>query len=90
MTTISDLFADSLHTQMRKQDFTVAAFADACGVTENTIYRWRRGDSVTLDNIAKAANVLDVHPATLLGATRVHRDFVRLWDRRPRLKRKAA
>ena len=90
MTTISNLFADSLHTQMRKQDFTVAAFAALCGVTENTIYRWRRGDSVTLDNIAKAANVLDVHPATLLGATRVHRDFVRLWDRRPRLKRKAA
>ena len=30
MHTLSDLFADSLHTQMRKQDFTVAAFADAC------------------------------------------------------------
>jgi transcriptional regulator with XRE-family HTH domain len=89
MTTISSLFADSLHTQMRRQDFTVAAFADACGVTENTIYRWRRGDSVTLDNIAKAAHVLDVHPATMLGATRVHRDFASLWGRRPR-KRKAA
>lgn len=89
MTTISSLFADSLHTQMRKQDFTVAAFAVACGVAENTIYRWRRGDAVTLDNIAKAAHVLNVHPATLLGGTRVHRDFVQLWDHRPR-KRKAA
>lgn len=88
MTPISNLFADSLHTQMRKQDFTVAAFAEACGVTENTIYRWRRGDSVTLDNIAKAANVLDVHPAALLGATRVHRDFSAMWQ--ARYKRKAA
>lgn len=89
MTTISNLFADSLHTYMRKRDYTVAAFAAACGVTENTIYRWRRGDSVTLDNVAKAAHVLGVHPSALLGATRVHRDFLQLWDQRPR-KRKAA
>lgn len=89
MTTINDLFADSLHTHMRKRDFTVAAFAAHCGVTENTVYKWRRGEAVTLDNIAKAAHVLEVHPAAMLGATRVHRDFVQLWDRRPWKKRAA-
>lgn len=83
MTTINDLFADSLQTHMRKRDYTVAAFAKACNVTENTVYRWRRGEASTLDSIAKAAHVLDVHPAALLGATRVHNDFVQLWKRRP-------
>ncbi len=87
--TINLLIADSLHAHMKNRDFTVVAFAKACGVTENTVYRWRRGDAVTLDNIAKAAHVLQVHPAVLLGATRVHADFVQLWKRRP-WKRKAA
>jgi transcriptional regulator with XRE-family HTH domain len=89
MSTINNLFADSLHTHMRKRDFTVVAFAEACGVTENTVYKWRRGESVTLDNIAKAAHVLDVHPAAMLGATRVNSNYVQLWKRRPQ-KRKAA
>ncbi len=83
MTTINDLFADALHTHMRKRDYTIVAFAQACGVTENTVYRWRRGEASTLDSIAKAAHVLDVHPAALLGATRVHNDFVQFWKRRP-------
>ncbi len=89
MTTINNLFADSLHTHMRKRDFTVAGFAESCGVTENTVYKWRRGEAVTLDNIAKAAHVLEVHPAALLGATRIHADFVSLWKRRP-IKRHAS
>ena len=83
MTTINHLFADALHTHMRKRDFTVAAFAKACNVTENTVYRWRRGEASTFDSIARAAAVLDVHPAALLGATKVHTDFVQLWKRRP-------
>jgi transcriptional regulator with XRE-family HTH domain len=89
MTTINDLFADALHTHMRKSDYTIVAFAKACGVTENTVYRWRRGETSTLDSIAKAAHVLNVHPAALLGATRVHADFVHFWKGRDR-KRKAA
>ncbi len=83
MTTVNDLFADALHTHMRKRDYTIVAFAKACNVTENTIYRWRRGEASTLDSIAKAAAVLGVHPAALLGATRVHNDFLQLWKHRP-------
>lgn len=83
MTTVNDLFADALHTHMRKRDYTIAAFAKACNVTENTVYRWRRGEASTLDSIAKAAHVLDVHPAALLGATRVHNDFGVAWKHRP-------
>jgi transcriptional regulator with XRE-family HTH domain len=83
MTTINHLFADSLQTHMRKRDYTVVGFAEACNVSENTIYKWRRGEGATLDNIAKAAHVLDVHPAALLGAIRVHHDFVQLWKHRP-------
>ena len=56
--------------------------ATAMGVSASTVYKWRRGEAVTLDNIAKAAHVLEVHPAALLGATRVHADFVSLWKRR--------
>ncbi len=89
MTMINNLFADSLHTQMRKRDLTVAAFAKACRVSENTVYKWRRGEAATLENIAVVAGVLDVHPAILLGATRVHLDYVHLWKGRHR-KRKAA
>ena len=89
MTTINNLFADSLHTHMRKRDYTVVAFAEACRVSENTVYKWGRGESATLDNIAMVAGVLDVHPAVLLGATRVHLDYVHLWKGRNR-KRKAA
>ncbi len=87
MTTINDLFADALHTHMRKRDYTIVAFAKACNVTENTIYRWRRGEASTLDSIARAAAVLDVHPAALLGATKVHTDFVQFWKRRPTRKK---
>ncbi len=89
MTMINNLFADSLHTQMRKRDLTVAAFARACMVSENTVYKWRRGEAATLENIAVVAGVLDVHPAILLGASRVHTDYVHLWKGRNR-KRKAA
>jgi len=89
MPTINDLFADSLHTHMTKRGITIAAFAEKCNVSENTVYKWRRGEASTLDSIARAAHVLQVHPAALLGATRVHADYNALWDRRPR-KRKAA
>ena len=89
MTTLNDLFADSLRTHMTKRNITIADFAERCDVTENTVYRWRRGEASTLDSIAKAAHVLKVHPAALLGATKVHTDYVNLWERRPR-RRKAA
>lgn len=89
MTTINNLFADSLHTHMRKRDITIAAFAERCGVSENTVYKWRRGEAATLESIARAAHVLDVHPAAMLGATKVHADYQALWNNRPR-KRKAA
>ncbi len=88
MTTINNLFADSLHTHMRKRDYTVVAFAKACNVSENTVYKWRRGEAATLESIARCAHVLEVHPAALLGATRVHADFVQLWKHRP-LRKKA-
>lgn len=89
MSTINHLFADGLHTHMRKRDYTIVAFAKACSVSENTVYKWRRGEAATLESIARCAHVLEVHPAVLLGATRVHADFVQLWKRRPR-RRKAA
>ena len=89
MTTINDLFADSLRTHMTKRNITIADFAQRCAVTENTVYRWRRGEASTLDSIARAAAILQVHPAARLGATWVHNDYTKLWDRRPR-RRKAA
>ena len=92
MTIINDLFADALHSQMTKRNITVAAFAEQCGVSENTVYKWRRGEAATLESISKAAYVLSVHPAVLLGASRVHPDYAQLWKRRrqPKRPRRAA
>ena len=91
-THLDNLFADALRTWMTKRKLTVARFAELAGVSENTVYKWRRGEAATLDSVSRAAHVLKVHPAKLLGASRVHDDYASLWDRRrqPRKPRKVA
>lgn len=60
----------SVLKQRRKElGLTLAQIADAMGVAEATVQRWESGNikSIRYEKIGKLADVLKVHPATLMG-----------------------
>lgn len=79
MTPINALWADTLSRHLKGHHMTRAEFAKLMDVSEAAVYKWLRGGTVTLDNIALAARIFKVHPARLLGAASVNKGAITVW-----------
>lgn len=79
MKPINALWADTLSRHLKGHHMTRAQFATLMGVSEAAVYKWLRGGTVTLDNIALAARIFKVHPARLLGAASVNKGAITAW-----------
>ncbi len=84
MKSINALWADALARHLHGHHMTRAEFATRMNVSEAAVYKWLRGGTVTLDNIALAAKVFKVHPARLLGGASVNKGALDIWRTRPR------
>ncbi len=93
MKPINRLWAENLAHQLKTHHMTRQLFATLMGVSEGCVYKWLAGGTVSLDSLAKAALVLKVHPARLLGSSAVSKRGLDAWYEgihRAKLKRKAA
>lgn len=92
MKPINALWADALTHQLNRCHMTRAEFAIRMHVSEAAVYKWLRGGTVTLDNIALAATIFEVHPSRLLGGAVANKGAIDTWYEglhQRKLKRKA-
>ncbi len=80
--TINQQWADALARNLKKNRMTRAQFATLMGVSEACVYKWLAGGSVTFDSMARAAEVLKVHPSRLVGACAANRSAIDTWHGR--------
>lgn len=93
MKAINQLWADSLEHQLSRHHMTRNEFASRMGVSEAAVYKWLRGGTITLDNIALAAQIFEVHPSRLLGGAVANKGAIDTWYEwlhRQKLKRQVA
>jgi transcriptional regulator with XRE-family HTH domain len=79
MKPINALWADALSRHLTSHHMTRAEFATLMGVSEAAVYKWLRGGTATLDNIALAARIFKVHPARMLGGASVNKGAIDVW-----------
>lgn len=59
-------FASRLKLEMEKRNLSQSALSDMLGVSQNAVYKWLNGGTISMENAIKLADFLDVEAAWLV------------------------
>jgi len=60
------MFVSRLKSKMQNQRLSQTELSTRMGISQNAVYKWLNGGTITMDNAIKLADVLGVEPAWLL------------------------
>ena len=76
---INLLWSQSLKHVMDQQKINVGTLSERVGVSEQAIYKWLSGGTITLSSLERVAFALDVPPWRLLGGQVGSRAGIDTW-----------